>query len=134
MDVQEGGLVIRLLIAGSRSERKRSLVIDELNRFAEEHDWMIDLVITGGAEGVDALAKDWAETHKIPTCTFHPNWRHHGKKAGPLRNESMVRLGQPTHAIAFPGGPGTADVRRRLERAGIEVTHLPASKGPSLLF
>ena len=44
-----------------------------------------------------------------------------GLSAGPARNQRMLDEGKPDAGIAFPGGPGTADMTRRLKEAGIPV-------------
>jgi hypothetical protein len=35
--------------------------------------------------------------------------------AGPARNSRMLTVGSPTHGIAFPGGSGTANMRRQFD-------------------
>lgn len=73
----------------------------------------IKVIINGGAPGADTMAQKWADKHNIPYLTFHANWAKYGKAAGPLRNQEMIEHGQPDHAIAFPGGTGTADMLKR---------------------
>ena len=41
--------------------------------------------------------------------------RHQG------RNQEMIDEGQPGFVIAFPGGRGTADMKRRAKKAGLPV-------------
>lgn len=75
-------------------------------------------MIEGGANGADHFAKAWAEERGIPFRTFHANWRMYGRAAGAIRNAQMLAEGKPDLVVAFPGGPGTADMVRR---AGINV-------------
>ena len=79
------------------------------------------VVIRGGARGADRLAKQAAWHFGFHCADVMANWHRHGRSAGPLRNEAMLRLG-PDVVYAYPtGGRGTADIIRRAKRAGIEV-------------
>lgn len=80
----------------------------------------------GGASGADQLAVKWAEIHNIPVITFPANWRI-GRKGGPLRNAFMLSEGRPDLVVAFPGGPGTQDMVRRAEAAGVPVKRISAA-------
>ena len=35
--------------------------------------------------------KKWADKNKIPTKIFYPDWDKHGKKAGFIRNELIIK-------------------------------------------
>lgn len=78
-------------------------------------------IIQGGASGVDELARSWAKLLRVPCETFAADWRTHGRKAGPLRNQRMLEEGKPDVVVAFPGGRGTADMVRRAKVAGVPV-------------
>ena len=56
---------------------------------------------------------------------FPADWIRHGRAAGPIRNEQMLREGCPDLVVAFhddPGlGRGTADMVRRALAAGVPV-------------
>jgi predicted Rossmann-fold nucleotide-binding protein len=82
----------------------------------------IHLVITGGAPGADELAEYWAGAHQITVLTYPAQWALYGRRAGPVRNQRMLEEGRPDHVIAFPGGAGTADCVRRVQRAKIPLT------------
>ena len=57
---------------------------------------------------------------------FPAAWNKWGYSAGPRRNAWMIEYGKPDHVLAFPGGPGTADMVRRARAAGIPVTEIGA--------
>ena len=57
-------------------------------------------VIEGGADGIDEVARKLCNKLKIKYNTIEAKWAQHGKKAGPLRNQSMLRMG-PTAVYAF---------------------------------
>lgn len=76
-------------------------------------------VMTGGASGADCAGKMWAIRNKIPSLQIRPDWRGHGKTAGPIRNAEMARWGDV--CICFPGGRGTADMARQAKARGLRV-------------
>lgn len=78
-------------------------------------------IIHGEASGADSLAGAWAAEHGIPCLPFPADWKTHGKAAGPIRNQSMIDNAAPDVVIAFPGGHGTRDMKRRARKAGIPV-------------
>ena len=82
------------------------------------------IIIEGGAEGADRLARAWAFQHGVHCATVEALWSHHGKSAGPRRNRAMAML-KPDVVLAFPGGAGTAgmvSIARELGYHVIEVT------------
>jgi len=48
------------------------------------------------------------------------DWARFGRSAGCRRNQAMLGLGVGL-VVAFPGGPGTADMVRRARGAGVRV-------------
>jgi hypothetical protein len=69
-------------------------------------------VIHGAATGADSLA-------------FPALWKKHGKSAGPIRNAQMLDEGKPDYVLAFPGGPGTANMIKQAKQRGIPVIMYP---------
>lgn len=113
---------MKVLVCGSRYCRDFTTVCNGLNVHAPE----AEVLIHGGATGVDSLAQDWADHHDIPCIVYPADWKRHGKAAGPIRNQVMLDEGKPDLVVAFPGGRGTADMVRRARAAGvtvIEATH-----------
>lgn len=49
----------------------------------------VGCVISGGANGADTLAEQWAKRHRIEFLAFPANWSKFGKRAGMMRNEDM---------------------------------------------
>lgn len=105
----------RVLVCGGRNYKNWIRVKQEIQKLAPT------LVIHGGATGADSLAESAAYHLDIETSVFPANWEKYGKKAGPIRNQTMIEIGRPHLVLAFPGGKGTADMIRRAKRAGINV-------------
>ena len=85
-------------------------------------DWEMDeiVVISGGARGADRFGENAAEHWNIELEIYPADWGTHGKAAGYIRNQQMLDSGVDV-AVQFPGGRGTADMRRRLDKAGVKV-------------
>lgn len=84
-------------------------------------NWLPNVtVVSGGARGADAVGEDWAVVNWQYLEVFKADWEQYGKAAGAIRNQQMLDSGIDL-AIEFPGGNGTADMRRRLDKAGVRV-------------
>lgn len=77
-------------------------------------------VISGCARGADMLGVDFAVVNRTELEEYPADWKTHGLAAGAIRNQQMLDSGIDL-AVQFPGGRGTADMRRRLDKAGIKV-------------
>lgn len=110
---------MKLLVCGGRDYDDWDTVCDELTWLMGDHP--IDLIIHGAAKGADSLAEEFAKASGIASRPFPANWKKHGRRAGPIRNQQMLDEGKPDLVVAFPGGRGTADMIARAKAAGIEV-------------
>ena len=79
---------MKILIAGSRKFKVLRKVEDWLDHNCNDND----IIISGGATGPDKVAEEYAREYDIPFEIFYPDWDKYGKKAGPLRNEEMVKI------------------------------------------
>jgi len=89
-------------------------------------------VIHGGAKGVDSMADNWCFSTRTPKLVFpisKEEWEAKGGIAGPLRNTQMLQDGKPDVCLAFPGGPGTADMVAKCRAAGVRVVEVPLNAG-----
>lgn len=110
---------MRLVVTGGRAFDDFDAVYRELDAINAETP--VSLLIEGGADGVDSIAKLWATARFIPVETYLAEWKTHGRSAGPRRNQRMIDEGKPDAAAVFPGGRGTADMTRRIKAAGIPI-------------
>jgi predicted Rossmann-fold nucleotide-binding protein len=109
----------RVLVCGGRDYANRALLFRALN--VAHAVKPIDLLIHGGARGADALGAAWALANGIEAQCFPADWKADGRAAGPIRNRRMLVEGKPDLVIAFPGGRGTADMKRQARNAGVTV-------------
>ena len=64
-------------------------------------------IISGGADGADTLAKQYATEHGLGYQEFLPNWDAYGKPAGYLRNKQIVDASDELVAFWNKISPGT---------------------------
>lgn len=110
---------MKIIIAGSRTFDDFALLEKTMDRLTRKLKKVI--VLSGTAEGADALGEKWAYSRWHTVMRYHPEWDRHGKKAGAIRNAEMVK--DADGLIAFWDGesPGTADVLCKARRKGIKV-------------
>ena len=99
---------MKLLIAGSRS-----ITSFDLSPYIPDE---VDLIITGGAKGIDTLAEVWAAERGIPTVTVKPCYEKYGRAAPIRRDEEMVDMADKVLVIwdgVSRGSKHTADYARK---------------------
>jgi hypothetical protein len=114
---------MRVLVCGGRSYFNRPLIFAKLDGLQAEL-WPtggIELVIHGGATGVDSLAAAWASIRHVPAQAFPADWEAWGRSAGMRRNGQMLKEGRPGLVLAFPGGKGTAGMVQLAQLAAVTV-------------
>lgn len=83
--------------------------------------------------GVDRTVADASTDHGMRVVAFPAHWDTHVRAAGAIRNKEML-LGErgsagTVHAlVAWPGGRGTADCKRRAQANGIDVIEIEQLK------
>lgn len=87
---------LHLAVVGSRSFENYKFLENTLNK---EN---IFKIISGGARGADSLAEKYAKLNSIPIEIIKPNWNKYGRRAGVIRNASIVK--NANHVIAFWDG------------------------------
>ena len=75
---------MKILIVGSRS------ICDfDLSPYIPPET---DLIISGGANGIDRLAEEYADKHRISKLILRPQYERYGRAAPLKRNEAMVDI------------------------------------------
>lgn len=75
---------MKLLIVGSRS-----ITDFDLSPYVSEE---VDTIISGGANGIDALAERYADARRISKYIVRPQYNLYGRAAPLKRNEQMVDM------------------------------------------
>jgi hypothetical protein len=86
-----------------------------------DHCRQSDIIVHGGASGVDSLASQIVRYNPdfFDEDPWPADWDTHGKAAGGIRNQAMLDSGIQG-ALVFAGGNGTADMVRRLKAANVK--------------
>jgi hypothetical protein len=113
----------RLLVCGGRDYADWVKANRILDPYLAQHGVKKLIVIEGGANGADRIARQWATRNGVHTATVNALWDRNGKSAGPIRNRAMLLL-QPSEVLAFPGGTGTAHMIAQARAAGVPVTEV----------
>jgi hypothetical protein len=121
--------MLTIVVTGGRDYSDRGAVFAALDSVHAKSG--IARLVHGGARGADTLAGDWAKARGIPCDVYPADWSRDGKRAGPIRNRSMLGTALPDGVVAFPGGSGTADCVKAAGERGIRVWQplAPASQG-----
>lgn len=106
---------VQVVVTGGRNYTNYSMVTTALERLNP------DVVISGDATGVDALAKAWAMTRHKTYIGYPANWKDFGLAAGPIRNRKMLEAHPLAIVLAFPGGAGTTNCITNAVDLGMEV-------------
>lgn len=112
--------LLRVLVCGGRGYSDRARLFSFLDGFKH-----LGAVASGAAPGADWLAEQWCMERGVPFKGYPAQWNVHGKAAGPIRNQQMLKDFNPHMVLAFPGGRGTADMVRRARAAGVSVVEVP---------
>lgn len=120
-----------LLIAGSRhyvDKKTFERVVGEHVGPASLHHEIV--IVEGGAQGADRLAREYAEGRGLKLDEFRAEWSKYGRAAGPKRNDRMTewvkenaRWPSEGMALFFWDGEskGTAQCIRSAKKRGIPV-------------
>ena len=65
------------------------------------------VIVSGGAIGVDLTAQRTAQKRGMEVQIFKPDWAHHGRSAGPIRNREIVENCDALVAFWDGASPGT---------------------------
>jgi hypothetical protein len=112
----------RVIVCGSRGGLSYPFVAQGLGTFDREVKH-IDHVIVGSFRGVDREAHTWAVNHERVVTVVSAAWSELKEAAGPLRNERMAYQFNPSAVLAFPGGPGTANMKKVARLLGLPLYH-----------
>ena len=76
----------------------------------------VEMVISGGAKGIDSYAKIFAARHRIPYMEFAPQYSAYGKYATLKRNTQIVQESSVVAAFPTPDSKGTLHSIRETKR------------------
>lgn len=107
-------LCLKIAIAGSRGITDYSALLTALSK-ALEAGVLVPArsfeVVSGGARGVDMLARRYAQETGYPLTEMKPQYRHNNDRGAPLRrNEDIANYADVLVAVWDGRSPGTRHV------------------------
>jgi hypothetical protein len=110
---------MKLAVVGSRNiTNKQEYSVFEVLRGLPILENGSVTIVSGGAKGVDSVAKEFSDQYDYPCIEFLPDWETYGKGAGIIRNKQIVK--ECDKLIAFWDGKsrGTKNSIDLAEKAG----------------
>lgn len=107
---------MKLLIAGSRS-----ITSFDLEKYIPSG---VELVISGGARGIDTLAEQYADAHGLEKLIVCPRYEIYGRVAPIKRNEEMVDACDAVLAIWDGESKGTRHTLNYARKKGKKIIEI----------
>ena len=82
--ISKGVIIMKLLIAGSRSIKEF-----DLSPYITSD---VDMIISGAANGIDKIAERYADEHRMSKIILRPDYRRYRRGAPLKRNDKMVEI------------------------------------------
>ena len=108
-DLNNDGRIVNLIICGNSKFYDYAWLENAIEDWVKYNGYP-DLIILGGASGVDYLAERWADNNNIPLAVFTEAWSAPRPNAPtdsgrPEAEINLVHrmLERATHMLAFPG-------------------------------
>ena len=93
---------MKIAIIGSRK-----ITVPDLGQYLPDG---VTEIISGGAEGVDSCAREYALSHHIPLTEFLPDYRRYGRGAPLIRNRQIADAADLVLAFWDGTSRGTAHI------------------------
>lgn len=107
---------MNVIIAGGRDFSDYARVLDAMDDF-----YFAGEIVSGGANGADALGERWAADHDRDIKRFPADWSKYGKSAGPIRNLEMALYADVLVAFWDGKSRGTKHMIDTALKHGLEV-------------
>jgi predicted Rossmann fold nucleotide-binding protein DprA/Smf involved in DNA uptake len=105
---------MKLLIVGSRSIKDF-----DLSPYIPTD---VDTIISGGANGIDSLAEQYADLHRLSKYILRPRYNLYGRAAPLKRNEQMVEMADAVLIIWDGHSKGTQHTLKYSEKINKPIT------------
>lgn len=117
---------MNVAIVGSRDWPYADLVRNAVKSLHKD-----DVVVSGGARGVDTIAENTAKRLGLETLIFEAEWDRWGKSAGYIRNKDIVKAADRIIAFQLDGSRGTQHTIDLARKAGkpVKLTTYSKKKG-----
>ena len=106
---------MKLLIAGSRK-----IEDFDISKYVTNE---VDIILSGGAKGIDTIAEEFADKNKLSKIILRPKYNIYGKAAPIKRNEELIKMADKVLVVwdgVSKGTKYTIDYTKKLNK-DIEV-------------
>jgi hypothetical protein len=100
----------KIAIIGSRTLSDYNLIEEKVKAFIEVCNCSRFEIVSGGAKGVDSLAKIFAQKYNYKLVEFLPDYKTHGRSAPLRRNKQIVDYADIVFAFQSNQSKGTQSV------------------------
>ncbi len=104
---------MKLMIAGSRNIKEF-----DLSQYISDD---VDTIISGGADGIDALAEKYADEKRLSKIIIRPKYNIYGRGAPLKRNEEMIKMADKILVIWDGKSRGTLYTINYSKKIGKEI-------------
>lgn len=111
----------KVAVVGSRDYQD----LDRVRRYIEQLP-SDTVIVSGGARGVDSVAEKAARARGLDVIIYHPEWEKLGKRAGFIRNKTIVEEADLVVAFWNHKSKGTAHTIDLARSMGKQVIVIPA--------
>lgn len=108
---------MRIAIVGGRDFTDYALLSRYISIFTEKTPTTYISIVSGGAQGGDTFAEQFAREHRYDTQIFKPEWSKYGPRAGLIRNQLIVDACDMVVAFWDGKSRGTADTIAKAKKA-----------------
>ena len=112
--------MFRVIIAGTRTFDDYSLLREyadyKLSKVADSIE-----IVSGGAQGADALGERYAKEKGYSLRVFPADWAQYGRSAGPMRNKQMADYADALLAYWDGKSKGTLNMIEEARARGLKV-------------
>lgn len=108
---------MKIAIVGSRDYQH----LERVHQYIRDCLVHEDVIISGGAKGVDTYAAEYGRYVLLDVVVFYPEWSKYGKAAGMIRNQAIVDAADKVVAFWNGKSKGTADTIAKARKAGKPV-------------
>lgn len=119
---------MRTIIAGTRNLNQKDFDAG----MKECPAWVISetsTVLSGNTHGIDTYGKKWATQNGKAVATYPADWATHGKAAGPIRNDLMVKNAHALILIWDGKSKGSFDVLTKAIKHKLTIYNFIVGRG-----
>lgn len=111
----------RVIIAGCRDFADYELLKEKCDYYLQNREKEDIVIVSGHASGADALGERYAQERGSQLETYPADWKAHGRAAGPIRNENMVRVANALIAFWDGKSRGTKNMIETARKYSLKV-------------